>query len=224
MLGVHSAAMKRLLLVLGILGILGVVVLVAGAVADDKIRGLAEEEAARRLADELPIEGTPVVSIDSFPFVLRVLIDGSVEQLVVSMRSLESQGVRVDEAKLTVEGLVLDKDQLLDAQTLEVLDIDTARIEAWVTAEDLSKVAKVPVSIEGGEVSVTYRGVVYSGTAKVSKHAVVVLVDGIPPILSPLPSTDLIPCDPDLDIDGDRIHVACSVDELPPAVAEVLVR
>ena len=216
--------MKRLLVVLAVLAVLLAVLAVAGAVVDQRIREEAEKEAGRRLAKELPIEGTPIVAIDSFPFVFKVLLDGSVDQLQVSMRSLESSGVRVDEAKLTIDGLVLDRDQLLDTQKLVVTDIDTATIDAWVTGDDISKIAKVPVKIEGGDVSVTYRGKTYTGTAKVSKHAVLVLVDGVPPILTPLPSTDLIPCEPDLDVDGDRIHVSCTVDALPPAVAKVIAR
>jgi|GEM_PF-2154449 len=214
--------MKRLLVVFAVLAVLFAAAVVGGAVLDQRIRVEAEKEAARRLEKELPIEGTPMVTIDSFPFVFKVLMDGSVEQLSVSMFSLEAQGVRVDEARITVDDLVLDRDQLIDAQHIEVVDIGQARIDAWVSAEDITRVAKVPVEIKDGEVSVTYRGKRYTGTAKVSKHAVLVMVDGVPPILSPLPSTDYIPCEPDLDIDGDRIHVSCTVDELPPAVAEVL--
>ena len=216
--------MKRLLVVLAAFAVLLAVLTVAGAVFDQRIREEAEKEAGRRLAKALPIEGTPRVAIDSFPFVLKVLLDGSVDQLQVSMRALESQGVRVDEARLTVYGLILDRDQLLYAQKLVVTDIDTAIIDAWVTGEDISKVAKIPVKIEDGNVSVTYRGKTYRGTAKVSKHAVLVLVDGVPPLLTPLPSTDWLPCEPDLDVDGDRIHVRCTVDALPPAVAKVLAR
>ena len=214
--------MKRLVVVLAVLFVLAIVAAVGLAVLDQRIRVEAEQHAAQRLAAELPIEGTPLVHIESFPFVLRVLNDGSVEQLEVSMRSLESTGVRVDEAKLTIDGLVLDRDALLDDREITLVSIEQATIDAWVSAEDLSRVAKVPVKIEDGEVSVTYRGKEYKGTAKVSKHAVLLLVDGVPPILSPLPSTDLLPCEPELDIDGDRIHVACTVDELPPAVAKVL--
>lgn len=214
--------MKRLVVVLAVLFVLAIVAALGLSVLDQRIRVEAEQHAAERLARELPIEGTPQVHIESFPFVLRVLNDGSVEQLEVSMRSLESTGVRVDEAKLTIEGLVLDRDALLDDHEIKLVKIEQARIDAWVSAEDLSSVAKVPVKIEHGEVSVTYRGKEYKGTAKVSKHAVLLLVDGVPPILSPLPSTDLLPCEPDLDIDGDRIHVACTVDEVPPAVARVL--
>lgn len=214
--------MKRLLAVLVVLVALAAVVFVGGAVLDQRARVEAEKEAGRRLAKALPIEGTPTVSIDSFPFVLKVLMDGSVDRLQVSMRSLEQQGVRVDEARLTIDGLVLNQDRLIDEYELEVVDIDTATVEAWVTGEDISTVAKVPVTISDGGVSVTYKGKTYSGTAKVSKHAVLVMVDGMPPLLSPLPSHDLIPCEPALDIDGERIHVQCTVDALPPAVADVL--
>jgi hypothetical protein len=214
--------MRRLLAVLVVLIALLAIVVVGGSVLDQRIRVEAEKEAGRRLEKELPIEGTPIVSIDSFPFVLKVLMDGSVDQLQVSMRSLEQQGVRVDEARLTIDGLVLDQDKLLDEHKLEVTDIESATIEAWVTGEDISTVAKVPVEISDGQVSATYKGKRYTGTAKVSKHAVLVMVEGMPPLLSPLPSYDFIPCEPDLDIDGDRIHVQCTVDELPPAVAKVL--
>lgn len=214
--------MKRLVVVLAVLFVLAIVAAVGLSVLDQRIRVEAEQHAAQRLGQELPVEGTPIVHIESFPFVLRVLIDGSVEQLQVSMRSLESNGVRVDEAKLTIDGLVLDRDALLDTHEIKLVEIEQATIDAWVSAEDISRVAKLPVKIKDGEVSVTYRWKEYTGTAKVSKHAVLLLVDGIPPILSPLPSTDLLPCEPDLDIDGDRIHVACTVDEVPPAVAKVL--
>lgn len=209
-------------MVLAVLFVLAIVAAVGLSVVDQRIRVEAEQHAAQRLAQELPIEGSPRVHIDSFPFVLGVLIDGSVDQLAVTMRSLKSNGVRVDEAKLTIEGLVLDRDALLENHEIKLVEIDEAKIEVWLTADDLSSVAKVPVKIEGGEVSVTVRGKEYKGTARVSKHAVLLLVDGVPPILSPLPSTDLLPCDPDLDIDGDRIHVACTVEEVPPAVAKVL--
>lgn len=210
------------MVVLAVLFVLAVVAAVGLSVLDQRIRVEAEEHAALRLARELPVEGTPRVHIDSFPFVLRVLNDGSVEKLEVSLRSVESAGVRVDEVKLTIDELVLDRDALLDDHEIKLVEIDRATIEAWVSAEDLSRVAEVPVKIEGGKVSVTVRGKEYTGTAKVSKHAVLLLVEGVPPILSPLPSTDLLPCEPDLDVDGDRIHVACSVDEVPPAVARVL--
>ncbi len=209
-------------MVLAVLFVLAVVAAVGLSVLDQRIRVEAEQHAVQRLAQELPSEGTPQVHIESFPFVLRVLNDGSVEQLEVSMRSLDSSGVRVDEAKLTIQGLVLDRDALLDDHEIKLVEIEQATIDVWLTAEDLSSVAKAPVKIEGGEVSVTVRGKEYRGTAKVSKHAVLLLVEGLPPILSPLPSTDLLPCEPDLDVDGDRIHVACTVDEVPPAVAKVL--
>ncbi len=214
--------MKRLVVVLAVLFVLAVVLLVGVMVLDSRIRAEAEQRAAQRLEQELPIEGTPQVHIESFPFVLRVLLDGSVEQLQVSMRSLESNGIRVDEAKLTIDGLVLDRDALLDRHELKLVEIEQARVEAWVSAQDISRVAKVPVKIKDGEVSVTIRGQEYTGSATVSKHAVLLRVEGFPPILSPLPSTDLLPCEPDLDIDGDRIHVACTLDALPPAVAQAL--
>lgn len=210
------------MVVLAVLFVLAIVAVVGLSVLDQRIRAEAEQHAARRLEQELPVEGTPSVHIDSFPFVLRVLNDGSVERLEVSLRSVESAGVRVDEVKLTIDQLVLDRDALLDDHEIKLVEIEQATIDAWVSAEDLSRVAKVPVKIEGGQVSVTVRGKEYTGTAKVSKHAVLLLVDGVPPILSPLPSTDLLPCEPDLDVDGDRIHVACTVDEVPPAVARVL--
>ncbi|MEM6296164.1 MAG: LmeA family phospholipid-binding protein [Myxococcota bacterium] len=214
--------MKRLVLVLVLLGIVGVAAVLGLAVLDGKVRAVAEQKAAVKLEQALPIEGTPTVEIDSFPFVLGVLIDGTVDTLVVRMESLASRGVEVDEAKLTVHGLRLDRDRLLDAQELEVVGIERARIEAWVTAEDISTVAKVPVEIADGVVTVRVRGTTYTGTASISKHAVFLAVEGMPPFIAPLPENELLPCEPDVDIDGDRIHVACEVTELPPAVADVL--
>lgn len=214
--------MKRLLIALVILVVILGVALVGLAIADGKLRTVAENEAERRLAKALPIDGEPTVAIEGFPFVLGVLLDERIQTLHVRMSNLEWKGVRVDAAKLTVHGLTIDRDALIDAQHLTVTGIETAQIEAWMTADDLARVAPVPVSIEDGRVEVTYKGKVYTGRALVKGHAVMVMVEGMPPLIAPLPNAELIPCEPALDIDNDRIHVACEVDELPPAVQKVL--
>ncbi len=214
--------MKRLLIVLVVLGVVLAVLALGLVYADGRVRALAESEAERRLADALPVRGVPTVTIDAFPFVLPVLLDGSVERLRVEMTDLESSGVRVAKVQVTVDHLQLDRDRLLEAQALEITGIERARIEGWVSADDISRLAPASVSIADGRVQVTYRGKTYAGTASVSKHAVYVAVEGMPPIITPLPETDILPCEPSLDVQGDRLHVACEVDALPPAVAAVL--
>lgn len=214
--------MKRLLIVLVILAVLGVAAIVALGYADLRARELAESEIERRLAAAMPIEGTPDVEIEAFPFVGQLLLDGTVEQIRVELAELRSSGVRVERIQVVVERLQLDRDALLGDGKVVVEGIGGAAIDGWVAADDVAKLAPVPVRIENGRIEVIYEGRTYAGTASVSKHAIVLLVDGMPPILAPLPETDYLPCEPAVDIQGDHLHVACEVDALPEAVASVL--
>lgn len=214
--------MKKLLIVLLVLTILGGLAIAVLSYLDTRAREYAETEAAERLAERIPSHQPPTVAIDAFPFVAGVLWDGSIERLTVSVEKLESRGVALTDVSLVIDDLDLDRDLLLSEQKLRIIDIGRASIDGLVAADTLARYAPVPVEISDGKARVEYQGKTYEGTVSVSKHAVLVSVKGMPPVLLPLPEQDWLPCEPEVELEGDHLRIKCSVDELPPAVQNVL--
>lgn len=214
--------MKKLLIVLLVLSV--VVGLAVGVLSylDGRAREYAQTEAAARLAERIPSHEPPTVAIDAFPFVGGVLWDGSIERLTVSVEKLDSRGVTLTDVTLVIDDLDLDRDLLLSEKKLRITGIGRASIDGLVDASTLARYAPVPVEISDGKARVEYQGKTYEGTVTVSKHTVLVSVEGMPPVLLPLPEQDWLPCEPQVALERDHLRIKCSVNELPPAVQNVL--
>lgn len=211
--------MKKLVIVVLILLALLVVALVW---LDARAREVAQATAQMKLRDALPQATDPVVEIASFPFVGRVLWNGRVERLRVSTRELRSRGVTLRDIELEVVGLTIDRDALLDDGRIAVIGIDRARLSGRIAIEDVARLAKLPMTVENGRVTVQYQGKTYEGRILILNHLVTVNVDGLPPAVVPLPEHAHLPCEPALEIVGDHLEIACTIRALPPALAQVL--
>ena len=213
--------MKKLLIVLAILAVIAALALVGLAYADVEAREYAEQEAERRLAAAVPMAAGADVEIDAFPFVGWVLVDGSVERLDVELTDLSSEGITVERISLAVDGLELDRDKLLEDRTLAIIGLKRAQLQASITSDAVNRVTPVPTRIRGGKVEVDYKGHTFEGTIRLQGHDVMIGVPGIKELRVPLPDKKFLPCDPEINLDGDRLRVACTLHELPDAVADM---
>ena len=204
-----------LLLVLGL-------VAVGLAWADVQARAYAENEARTRLARAVPQARRTEVAITSFPFVGRILLGGDVERLTVTLHDLKEGKVEVDRVTLEVDDIVLDRDRLLDERVLSILDVGQVRIEGRITAEAASRALGVPLELRGGAARVTVQGQTLDASISIAGRSVLLSVTGAPPLVVPLPPEKYLPCQPEVELTGDRLVVACSTTELPPAIMEVL--
>lgn len=198
-------------------------VLVVGLVwADVRAREIAQATAQMKLRDALPQATEPAVEIESFPFIGRVLWNGRVERLRLGASELRSRGVTLRDVELEVTGLTIDRDKLFDTQEIAITAIDRAKLSASIAIDDVAKLAKVPVSVKNGRVEVRYGGKTYEGRILILNHLITLNVDGLPRMVVPLPEHAYLPCDPALEIVDDHLEIACSINALPPALAEVL--
>src|SRR5690606_6223668 len=135
---------------------------------------------------------------------------------------LREGDVEVERVRLEVDRIVLDRDRLLADRVLAVTDVGRVRIEARITAEAASHAVAVPVELGDGKARVTVHGQTLDASIAIAARTVMLTVTGAPPLVIPLPPEKVLPCQPEVTIEGDRIAIACTASELPKAVMDVL--
>lgn len=207
----------RKLIVLALL----VAVLVVGV--EVGVRSWVDAEAERQAESNLDAVGRVDVRLHSFPVVARLLASGSAGDVTVDLVDVQEEGVAVANLSVEVDGLVLDRGALLRDRRVEVVDLDRARVEARV--EQAAVQALLPagtVTLAPGQATVTAGDVSVTARAAVVDRALVLQVEPLPAVTIPLPSTDLLPCEPQAEIVEGAVLLACETAGLPPALVQAI--
>ena len=158
-------------------------------------------------------------SIDSFPFVGRVLLVGEVPGVTITLHDIGGQGVEVEEVKVDVRGTKVDRSRLVTDQRVFVGDIDSATITARITEEALSAVLGVTVDMEPDSTTVSAGGVTSPGTVEVVGRSILIGASGFGTLVIAMPGPEYLPCDEvDVEVVADAVELRCVTDELPAAV------
>lgn len=217
--------MKKIVILLVVLLVLAAIV---GGLAygDLRLRGLAEERAEQQLAKALPQASGVEVELEGFPFTLGVLLDGEVKALHVRLASVAEAGLEATDLSLDVETISLDKDALIDEQRLVVTDIGRATAQGFVSDDAVSKLAKQTIVFSPGKAKGVFQGKEIEVKASVKGRLVQLSapIPGVPAVLFPLPSSDVLPCQPELELLEGKVRLACSIDELPPKLKEAMAK
>ena len=213
--------MKKVLVVLLVLLALVVVGLLY---ADTQLKSLAEDHAEQEITKALPQLSGVQVQLDGFPIALDVLLHGQVEGLHVTIAKAEEAGLQAEELSLDVYEIAIDKDALIDEQRLVVTQIAEATAQGFVTDDEVSKAVKHEVHFTGGKARATIQGKEVEASASVMGRMVALrtTLPGVPPMVFPLPSTDLLPCSPELEVLEGRLRLSCSIDALPDALRDAM--
>lgn len=217
--------MKKLVIVLLVLLLLGA--LLAGlAYGDLRLRSLVEEHAEQQLVAALPQAKGVEVELDGFPFTLGVLLHGEVEALHVRLESVREAGLEATDLSLDVETIALDEDALIDEQRLVVTDIGRATAQGFVSDEAVSALVGQTIRFSPGKAHGVLRGRELEVTAAVKGRLVQLstAVEGVPPVVFPLPPSDVLPCRPELELLEGKLRLACSIDELPPTLKDAMAK
>lgn len=166
-------------------------------------------EAEFRNAAQVPADGVDF-SIDSFPFVGRLLAFGEVSA-TLRLREVGDQRIgRIDEFEAEVDGLVFDRDQAFRGEVL-VTGLDRATVRATIEQDTLSELFGVPVELRQVQAQVTDGGLVFT-------------VPGVGEQAVSLPARDYFPCDPSISVSDAAVELACTTTDLPPMVNQVIGR
>jgi len=226
--------MKKLAIVLIIVGVLLAILIAVGWYVDRTARQMAESEASKRILEVLPGTGKAEVKIDSFPFLLGVLMSGEVDRLHVELTDVKQAGVEVENITLVVDELRIDKDLLINEYKLAVTGISRAEVVGRVTGEAVSKVVGEQVVFDGKVAHVVAQGLKVDVRFELKNRKVTVSLTSksLPPeiaeqylgkpLVFALPGEEVLPCEPGLSVVDSRLELRCSVTELPDTVKRAL--
>lgn len=203
---------RRLLIALVV-----IVVLLVGLDVLAKIS--VEQISARELrnAEEINAGGVDT-SVDSFPFLGRLLLSGETS-FSIGLDDVTEQGLRVDRIEFDVDGLVFNRSEALDRR-VRIDSVDRVRATVIIEEDTITAAVGVPVDIEPG--SATAAGVTVE--VAVQDRLVQVAVPGVGSASVAIPSSQYVPCDPELVLAQDRVELSCTADALPPLVNDALGR
>lgn len=202
----------RKLVVLGVLAAL----LVA---ADMTARRVAEAKVEDRARAEATDARSVHARIRSFPFLARLLLDGSVSEVDVHLVQVTSGRLDLAAVDVDLHGVLLDRGALLSG-VAELHGIDRGTVTVDLDAAAIGRVLHLPVTIANGEVRVRFLGVNVVARPEAGPDGSLVLRAGrLPPLRISLTRSRLVSCAAArATVEGDRVRLSCDVTEIPPGL------
>lgn len=157
------------------------------------------------------------VTIRSFPFVARLLLNGSAGDMRAHLTVVEAGGLRLSDVQIDLDGVRVDRDQLRQRE-VEVRSIESGTVTAHLRAEAISEVLRVPVEIRDGKVEATVAGQTVTAEASAVENRLRLAVGVLPTLTVPIPKSSVVPCATSGEVLEDRIRLTCRLDEVPPAL------
>lgn len=208
------------------------VILLALIVGDQAAKGWAETKLAERAAAYYPPGARSSASIDSFPFIARLLFFGSIPRVDINLEDLQAAPVVIRELSLRVSDVTLDRGELF-AGNIRLEDVGRATTVVTVDGPSLARSVGLDVRFAPGEVTVRRRiqgvDVVATGTVTVEGNLVTVTPTSVQGLSVPLsrfaisyriPGVELLPCEAEVEVVEDALVLTCQVADLPAALVQ----
>lgn len=192
--------------------LLSVLVLVAvvAFIGDRAAKGYAEDAIETSIRQQIQGVSEVEASIGSFPFVGRLLVQGKVSRFELTLHEVLGYRLPVEELRLSVDGLELDRGSLRDRNDVEITGVDSVRVDLLVTRENVEAVL-------GPLTDVAFS--LADGTTLRVEDGDVVLGAGI---RFPLPGSELLPCAATATVDDGHVRIVCTSDHLPQVVLDAV--
>lgn len=196
-------------------------VLVVGA--EVAVRYWVDAEAEREAEANLDAVGDVDVELRSFPVVARLVMSGEVGDMTIDLVDVQERGVALASLSADVSGLVLDRGSLFGDQRVEVVDVDRARLTARIDQSAVQALLPAgTITLSPGQATVTVGDVSVTASAALADRNLVLQVEPLPAVAVPLPSTDLLPCQPAATIVDGAVLLECETGDLPPALVQAI--
>lgn len=214
--------MLRRLFLVGFLVTVAVVVALAVGV-DIAARVIAEHQLASRAKSSTSSQSSSA-SINSFPFLYDVLVDGTVRNVTVHLSGVPLGLLTVDHLDVSARGVGIDKGQLFGHRKARVTAISSATAAITLTASDISSATHFPVTISGNTVTASVAGVNVPVSVSVTNSHFLTFDFGGRPIGSfDLARSPLVPpCAMRLTSQQSALHLSCTVAPVPASLIAAL--
>lgn len=203
--------MRRLVVALVVLA-----VVVAGlSVADVLVRRQVQTAIAHRIEARDP--GTvATVHIGSFPFVGRLLVEGTVPDLQATVTGASAGGLRLASVVVDAHGIRVATSKLLQRQV--VLErISSGRVTAVISQTQLDSFLGVPITL--GNATVGVDGFQLPASVAVTGGRVRIGLPAGHSVSFALPRLAVLPCVDSATIAPGSLRLTCALSSLPPALA-----
>lgn len=207
---------------------LGKLVLVAGAgvvalggALDVAVKNTAEEKIAEQVEAAAGGRAEATADIDSFPFLLRLLVSGSAGDISLHVEDVATSAVELSTVDLDLEGVRLDRSRLLSDRKAELVEIDRGTLAVGIDAAAISTVLRgLPVTIADGRVVVQVAGRAQVADLTLGANGSLRIgVPGGPAATIAVPQSDLVSCQASaLRVEDDEVRLSCTLTEVPPAL------
>jgi hypothetical protein len=185
--------MRKLLIVLVALATLWVVaeIAVIPAMAESEV----EKQVSRRTQDVAEVEA----DIDSFPLATGVLLTGRIREATITLGRAVRQNVTYATVRFEMSGIQLDRATLFNDPRITAIDHGTvvAEIDLNSLSPLLGRISErigADVEISGGSFSVGGFSAQFA--------------------------QDFLPCEPDGRVEGGRVILSCTIDDVPEILLE----
>lgn len=167
-----------------------------GGAADVVARGAAEDELTSRVHDAIPgaADGTTTASIDSLPFLGRLVVNGRVDRVTVHQEDVKARGIRFTAIDVDLRGVHIDRGALVRRRRVELTGIDRGTVTATIALGELLRLA----------------GSAATGGVRLD-HGVLVIGD----VRLDLAGAPLLPCLTSLRFEGAAVALTCRLHDPP---------
>ncbi|MEA2702459.1 MAG: LmeA-like phospholipid-binding [Actinomycetota bacterium] len=196
-----------------------VVVLAALVGADLVARRVAEDQLRQQVVAKVQPDGPVSASISSFPFVGRLLLSGTIPEVKVSLADVTVRGFTFASVGVVLESVRIDRDALVQDRRVALLGIGRGTAVVEISADEISRLVKVPVVLETGRARVRLNGRLVDVAARVEGSRLVVAAAGVTLGAVDIPPLPLVSCLSGTEIRPGRLRLTCSIDEVPVELA-----
>lgn len=183
--------MRKLFVVLVVLGALWLGVELAAI-------PVAEGQIEQRIAERNREAATVQAEIDSFPLLTRLFTGGRIRKATITLDSVARRELTFAELRFELDGIEVDRAAIF-RRDARITAIDRGRVTATIDAGAISAAVGRTVSLTGLDVRT-------SGNRLL-----------VGPVSFALAS-DVLPCDPEARVEGERIVVSCTFEQVPQAL------
>jgi hypothetical protein len=193
------------------------VVLALLAAGDFVVRGLAERQLRDRAQAAVPGATGADAEIRSFPFVGRLLVDGSVPYVRVRVDHVGAGPVAFTFVQVELNGVHLDRNQLFRHRKVRITSLARGTATAELSDSELSRALGVRISSHSGQLTVTTGAVTAPGRVEARAGVLTITAGRVPLLRLRVPNAPLLSCPPESAtiVDG-GVRVSCTITRIPP--------
>ena len=209
--------MIRKLLLLVLVGLVALFV-----IGDVAAKHFAESAIADQIHAHVKGIGTVNASIHSFPFVGRLVVQGKVSRLDLTLTDVTGHGIDVARLDVDANDIELDRSALVGSDSAKINGIGSMTVTATISEATVRALAHADVHLLDGRATVTVAGQTLDATATAENGHLRLAAAKGPAITVPVPDASLLPCQIVVAIKPGALRLSCTATTLPQLVIDAI--